>query len=79
MVQMENSKFFEKDVDVIENIIPLCPNCHRKIHNADKATVMKMLRLYYENSNKRELIRKGIFVDIDTLARFYGIEEEEHV
>lgn len=79
MVQMENSKFFEKDVDVIENIIPLCPNCHRKIHNADKATVMKMLRLYYDNSNKRELIRKGIFVDIDTLARFYGIEEEEHV
>lgn len=74
MVQMENSKFFEKDVDVVENIIPVCPNCHRKIHNADKNTVLKMLNLYYNNSNRRELIRKGIFVDIETLARFYGIE-----
>ena len=74
MVQMENSKFFEKDVDILENIIPLCPNCHRKIHNADKETVMKMLKLYYDNSDKQKLIRKGIFVDIDTLARFYGIE-----
>ncbi len=74
MVQMENSKFFEKDVDVVENIVPICPNCHRKIHNGDKNTVMKMLNLYYNNSDKRELIRKGIFVDIDTLARFYGIE-----
>ena len=74
MIQMENSKFFEKDVDIVENIVPICPNCHRKIHNADKGTIMKMLNLYYNNSDKRELIRKGIFVDIETLARFYGIE-----
>lgn len=74
MVQMENSKFFEKDVDVVENIVPVCPNCHRKIHNADKDTIMKMLNIYYNNSDKKELIRKGIFVDIETLARFYGIE-----
>lgn len=74
MIQMENSKFFEKDVDIVENIIPLCPNCHRKIHNADKNTVIKMLKLYYNNCDKNELIRKGIFVDIETLERFYGIE-----
>ena len=74
MIQMENSKFFEKDVDVEENIIPLCPNCHRKIHNGDKATVLKMLNEYYKNSNKQALMRKGIFVDIETLERFYGIE-----
>lgn len=74
MVQMENSKFFEKDVDVVENIIPVCPNCHRKLHNANSEVVLRMLNTYYNNSNKKDLIRKGIFVDIDTLARFYGIE-----
>ncbi len=74
MVQMENSKFFEKDVDVVENIIPVCPNCHRKLHNASSEVVLRMLNTYYNNSNKKDLIRKGIFVDIDTLARFYGIE-----
>jgi hypothetical protein len=76
MVQMENSKFFEKDVDVLENIIPVCPNCHRKLHNADPKTVMRMLQTYYNKSDKEKLMRKGIFVDIDTLARFYGIEEQ---
>lgn len=76
MVQMQNSKFFEQDVDVLENIIPVCPNCHRKLHNATSEVVLKMLQTYYDNSNKQELIRKGIFVDIDTLARFYGIEDK---
>ncbi len=76
MIQMENSKFFEKDIDIAENIIPVCPNCHRKLHNADKNTVLKMLKLYYDNADKKTLIRKGIFVDIETLERFYGIEGE---
>ena len=74
MVQMENSKFFEKDVDVVENIVPVCPNCHRKLHNANKDVVKRMLNMYYANSDKEKLIRKGIFVDISTLERFYGIE-----
>lgn len=74
MIQMENSKFFEKDIDIVENIIPVCPNCHKKLHNAKPEVIMKMLKLYYANSNKQELMRKGIFVDIETLARFYGIE-----
>jgi 5-methylcytosine-specific restriction protein A len=76
MVQMENSKFFEKDLDIVENIVPVCPNCHRKLHNADAKIVMNMLRIYHDNTDKEKLIRKGIFVDIDTLARFYGIEGE---
>ncbi|MDR1027593.1 MAG: HNH endonuclease [Rickettsiales bacterium] len=74
MVQKENAKFFEKSVDVVENIIPVCPNCHRKLHNADAKVVLDMLRVYYANTEKQERQRKGIFVDIDTLASFYGIE-----
>ena len=74
MVQMENSKFFEKDLDVVENIIPVCPNCHRKLHNASAEIVKKMIDIYYMHCNKNELIRKGIFVDKETLQRFYGIE-----
>ncbi len=76
MIQMENSKFFEKDIDIVENIIPVCPNCHRKLHNADKNTVLKMLKMYYNNVDRNVLMRKGIFVDIETLERFYGIEGE---
>ncbi|GHT34074.1 hypothetical protein FACS189427_00750 [Planctomycetales bacterium] len=79
MIQMENSKFFQNDVDVAENIIPVCPNCHRKLHNADTKTVSEMVKLYCDTRDKKELMRKGIFVDIDTMFRFYGIEENNDV
>lgn len=77
MIQMENSKFFNHDIDIIENIIPVCPICHRKLHNANNDIVYKMLEIYYHNTNKATLIKKGIFVDIETLARFYGIVEDK--
>ncbi len=76
MIQLENAKFFEHDIDIPENIIPLCPNCHRKIHNAKSSIVYQMLSFYVEHSNKKELLRKGIFADIETLASFYGIEND---
>lgn len=77
MIQMENSKFFNHDIDIIENLIPVCPICHRKLHNANNDIVYKMLETYYNNTTKETLIKKGIFVDIETLARFYGIEEDK--
>lgn len=77
MIQMENSKFFNHDIDIIENIIPVCPICHRKLHNANGDIVYKMLEIYYQNTNKETLIKKGIFVDIETLSRFYGIAEDK--
>ena len=60
----------------MENLIPLCPNCHRKLHNATESTVAKMLQLIYTNINKKEWIRKGIFVDIETLSSFYGLSKD---
>ena len=60
----------------MENIIPLCPNCHRKLHNAEEAVVAKMLRVIYTNIDKKSWIRRGIFVDIDTLCSFYGLSKD---
>lgn len=77
MIQIGNSKFFNHDIDIIENLIPVCPICHRKLHNANSDAVYKMLEIYYKNTNKEILIKKGVFVDIETLARFYGIEEDQ--
>lgn len=74
MVQMQNGKFFKNDVDIVENIIPVCPNCHRKLHHGDDKTVSEMLEFYGQHWDKKALIRNGIFVDIETLKNFYGIE-----
>lgn len=75
VIQMENAKLFNNSLDVIENVIPLCPNCHRKIHNAENKEVAKMLKIIYNNLDKKALIQKGIFVDLDTLSSFYGLED----
>jgi len=76
MIQLKNSKHFGNSLDVVENLIPVCPNCHRKLHFANTETLINMIKIFYKNMNKKEFIRKGIFVDINTLLRFYGIEEE---
>ena len=76
IIKLEHSSLFNNDLDIVENIIPLCPNCHRKLHNADEATVAKMLNLIYNNLDKKIWIRKGIFVDIDTLCSFYGLSKD---
>jgi hypothetical protein len=76
MIQMENAKFFQHDIDIVENIIPVCPNCHRKLHNANSKIVESMVRQYCNNVDKKFLIKKGIFVDVETLLNFYGISEE---
>ncbi len=75
VIQIENSKLFEKSLDVIENIIPLCPNCHRKIHNAENKIVGEMLKIIYNKLDKKALMKKGIFTDLNTLASFYGLED----
>ena len=76
VIKLEHSALFNNDLDIVENIIPLCPNCHRKLHNADEATVAKMLDFIYEHLDKKTWIRKGIFVDIDTLCSFYGLSKD---
>jgi len=76
MIQLENAKFFQHDIDILENIIPVCPNCHKKLHNANSEIVEFMVRQYCTNVDKKSLIKKGIFVDVETLLNFYGISEE---
>ncbi len=76
VIQLEHFSLFNNDLDIMENIIPLCPNCHRKLHNAEESVVAKMLRVIYENIDKKAWIRKGIFVDIDTLCSFYGLSKD---
>lgn len=76
IIQIENSKFFKNTLDVVENMIPLCPNCHSKIHNAESKEVVKMLDVIYANIDKKAFMKQGIFVDENTLRSFYGLEDK---
>jgi 5-methylcytosine-specific restriction endonuclease McrA len=76
IIKLEHSHLFKNDIDIKENMIPLCPNCHRKLHNAQDDTVKNLLIKIYNGIDKKSWMKNGIFVDINTLGSFYGLEED---
>jgi 5-methylcytosine-specific restriction protein A len=60
---------FVNDIDHWSNIISLCPNCHRKIHLANKEIKREMLSEIW--GMRGELIKENFFLDMDQLIEYY--------
>ena len=59
-----------KNIDCIENIVSLCPTCHKAIHLGEFDTKLQILKKLYDK--KIEDLRKaGIDIDFETLLKFY--------
>lgn len=61
-------EFPDTNIDIPENVVCLCPSCHREIHNGKDAK-SKIVELFEQR--KEKLAEKGISVDIDKLLSFY--------
>ena len=72
LIPIQRQGSFEYDIDVPENILCLCPNCHRMIHLADDAERKEILLHAYEKK-KGLLPQRGIDVDFNALIKMYGI------
>ena len=59
---------FEYSLDVEENIVSLCSNCHNEIHYGENAKEL-IERLYFER--KELLYNKGIGVTLEQLLSYY--------
>lgn len=75
-ITIENAEYyyskFRVNLDCLQNIVPLCPNCHRAIHLADEKTRKKMItHLYQKRLN--ELNDVGIKLEITELLGSYGL------
>ena len=74
---VDNSNFiwerFERNVDCLENIVSLCPNCHRAIHFGNAETKEKMLVKLY-SKKKTQLEKVGIRISFSHLLNFYKIK-----
>lgn len=73
---LKNARFimerFGRHIDCVENIISLCPNCHRKIHFADDVTKRMIIeQLFHKQRDK--LNSAGIDISIETLFELYGL------
>ena len=68
LVPMEYSARFEKSLDVEENIVSLCSNCHNEIHYGRDANEL-VEKLYFERKAALESV--GIVVTIEELLEMY--------
>lgn len=64
------------NIDRSENIVVLCPNCHRAIHNGiDEEKVLRLEVLY--NNRKDKFKDVGIDIDFDKIKNYYKIKNKK--
>lgn len=72
LIPMAAQDYFENTIDFADNIVTLCPNCHRKIHYALPSSRAEMIEYLYKRHEK--LYEKyDITINKKLLLSFYGI------
>ena len=69
LVPMSCSDQFDVSLDVEENIVSLCSNCHNEIHYGKNADIL-IKKLYWER--KEDLEKAGICISMEKLLNAYG-------
>ena len=72
LIPMEKQAEFEFSLDVSENIVCLCPTCHRKFHNGTKED-KKVLIHRFHNERTEGLNSRRIYVEREVVERFYKV------
>lgn len=68
-------EFHSCKLDVLSNMISLCPNCHAQLHNGVQSSYRESLRKLY-NSRIDRLNNDGIYVTFDELLQYYTIKNQ---
>lgn len=63
---------YKVNVDCLENIVSLCPNCHRAIHYASKEIKCELIQKLY-NIKKAELTKIGLNISLVDLFSIYRV------
>ncbi len=62
--------FKDISLDILSNIIALCPNCHRAIHNSEQNFQKKLIKQLFDNRYE-QLIKQGISIKFEDLLELY--------
>jgi len=73
-IPREFANDFDTSIEIIENYVPLCPNCHRKIHLAVDSERKHLINSLL-NSRKQQLEYKSIEIDETKIYKYYRIVE----
>lgn len=70
LIPMEFQSEFDVSIDVPENIISLCPNCHRAFHNSSKEFKEILVDKFYK-SRINLLRQRSIEIEKEKLLEYY--------
>lgn len=70
LIPMKYQDQFEYSLDIPENIVTLCPNCHRAIHHGTKDYKKKIISALF-NKRKNILKDNNINIDMEALTEMY--------
>lgn len=73
LIPMSAQDDFLISLDFAENIVALCPNCHKMIHHSDFNTRKKSVE-YLFNKRKSIYPKYQIEISLEKLFSYYGIE-----
>lgn len=73
LVPLSKQSGYEASLDIVENIVALCPNCHRRFHHGAPEHRIECLLVLLEK-RKSLLMKKRIDIDEAGLMSAYGIE-----
>ncbi|PWF43116.1 DUF3578 domain-containing protein [Massilia glaciei] len=71
LIPFSQQRHFKYSLDVEENIVALCPNCHRMLHSGTNAERVRRLRHLLSIRNAA-LQARGITVSASALTTMYG-------
>ncbi|MCR3906961.1 MAG: hypothetical protein NUK62_08070 [Tenericutes bacterium] len=69
--QIEIWNKYSVNVDCVENIVSLCPNCHRAIHYGNETTKKKLIEKLFD-LRKATYKKIGININLDEIKKMYG-------
>ncbi len=72
-IPKEFANDFDTPIEILDNYVALCPNCHRKIHLAVDNERKHMINTLY-NQRKEKLDKHGLHIDLSQLYDYYRID-----
>jgi 5-methylcytosine-specific restriction protein A len=76
LIPLQFQEQFTAGLDVLENVIAVCPTCHRKLHHGRLQDKAKMLRPLL-SARTKELKGRGLEISSEQLMSFYRANLEE--
>ncbi|HLR66910.1 MAG TPA: HNH endonuclease [Virgibacillus sp.] len=73
LIPMGAQDYFDNTIDFSDNIVILCPNCHRKIHHGLDEEKKKMITGLFENRKWKYKNVYDIKIELSDLFDFYSI------